>query len=188
METEANSRTGKTVADLELIVKKLSEDLKEKESLLDNFMEVAYKQSQHISTLTTLQDTAVWDPTSLPGPSSSTPHNRPSWDDVTLIHWRLTSLLPSPALLLPVHRAAVNRSAQGLLHLSPQAAKRGGLQAREALLTQREILPQAPAQPVNRASSSQHSAQHSSEHRLTSEGFFLPRHCTDSPCDSRYIR
>ncbi|KAK7918662.1 hypothetical protein WMY93_009946 [Mugilogobius chulae] len=45
---------------------------------------VAYKQSQHISTLTTLQDTAVWDPTSLPGPSSSTPQQQTKLDDVVV--------------------------------------------------------------------------------------------------------
>ncbi|KAK7878736.1 hypothetical protein WMY93_030975 [Mugilogobius chulae] len=82
MDTEETSVQNQRLADLESTVKRLSEDLIQKQTLLEHFMDIAAKQSQQISSLSALQDTAVWDPLSCPRPSScSTPVNR-SWAEV----------------------------------------------------------------------------------------------------------
>lgn len=49
MDIEAPLRLKQAVADLEMTIKKLSEDLKEKESLLEHFMELAYGSSPSTS-------------------------------------------------------------------------------------------------------------------------------------------
>lgn len=76
----------KTINSLRLNNQRLSKELKGKEKLLQHFMEVAYKQSQQISTMNlALNDTIIWDPLTCPRPSScSTPNptNQSSWVDV----------------------------------------------------------------------------------------------------------
>lgn len=80
-------KANKTIANLKEDIKKLSEQLRLKDDLLTQAMEVACQQSQQLSVTAALQDTAVWDPLSSLRPSSySTPNNgnRSSWVDVVV--------------------------------------------------------------------------------------------------------
>ncbi|KAK7885906.1 hypothetical protein WMY93_025527 [Mugilogobius chulae] len=82
MDAEETLGQNLRIADLESTVKRLLEDLQQKQTLLEHFMDIAAKQSQQLSSLSALQDTAVWDPLSCPRPSScSTPVQR-SWAEV----------------------------------------------------------------------------------------------------------
>lgn len=82
----------------------LKEELQKKDSLLSSFMEVASGQAKRIASLTAevvsgkakgiasrtaaIQDTALWDPSTCPRPSScSTPNHRSSWAEV-VVHGR----------------------------------------------------------------------------------------------------
>ena len=78
------------IASLKHKNRRLSDELKDKNKLLNHFMDIAQKQSQQISFMNAaLDDTAVWDPLTCPRPSScSTPTPAPvngtSWVDVVV--------------------------------------------------------------------------------------------------------
>lgn len=66
------------ITDLELQVRRLSDELKKKESIITKLMDVASEQHKKIASLnSTLLDTVIWDPHTSPSPSCSTPrqHN-----------------------------------------------------------------------------------------------------------------
>ena len=56
-------KANKKIADLKEDIRRLSDELKMKDSLLSSFMEGVSKQSKQITSLnTTIQDTVKWDP------------------------------------------------------------------------------------------------------------------------------
>ncbi|KAL7407287.1 hypothetical protein ABVT39_006245 [Epinephelus coioides] len=79
-------KANKTITDLKEDIRRLSDELKNKESLLASCLDMAHEQSLRIVSLTTaLQDTAPWDPSTCPRPSScSTPHHQSSWAEVAV--------------------------------------------------------------------------------------------------------
>lgn len=78
------TRANKKIADLKEDIRRLSDELLRKDSLLSSFMDVAHGQSKQLASLSAaLQDTVAWDPATCPRPSScSTPNNQSSWADV----------------------------------------------------------------------------------------------------------
>ncbi|KAE8280181.1 hypothetical protein D5F01_LYC22323 [Larimichthys crocea] len=77
-------KANKKIAYLKDDIRRLSDELLKKDSLLSSFMDVALQQSKKLASLsTTLHDTVVWDPATCPRPSScSTPNHQSSWADV----------------------------------------------------------------------------------------------------------
>ncbi|XP_030290867.1 uncharacterized protein LOC115592365 [Sparus aurata] len=79
-------KANKKIADLKEDIRRLSNELKKKDSLLSSFMEVASEQSKQITSLnTTIQDTVKWDPVAnLRLSSCSTPNHQESWAEVVV--------------------------------------------------------------------------------------------------------
>ena len=86
---EANKR----IADLKKDIRRLSDELQEKESLLSDFMTrlpqvssfvVAEHSKKFASISAALQETAVWDPSACSRPSCSTPNHGLSWTEVVV--------------------------------------------------------------------------------------------------------
>ena len=77
-------KANKKIADLNEDIRRLSDELKKKDSLLSSFKEVASEQSKQITSLnTTIQDTVKWDPiANLRLSSCSTPNHQESWAEV----------------------------------------------------------------------------------------------------------
>ena len=113
---EANKR----IADLKKDIRRLSDELQEKESLLSDFMTrlpqvssfvVAEHSKKFASSTAALQDTAVWDPSacSRPSrPSCSTPTHGLSWTEVVVHgHKRVPDGSASPSSLSLSNRYAV---------------------------------------------------------------------------------
>lgn len=73
-------------------------------------MEVAHGQSQRIASLTAaIQDTALWDPSTCPRPSScSTPNIHSSWDEVEVHGQKRDSEKTIPRLNLSNRYAALS--------------------------------------------------------------------------------
>ncbi|CAL8234635.1 unnamed protein product [Arctogadus glacialis] len=69
-------------------IRQLSDELRNKESLLASFMDLAADQKKQIASLSAaFQDTVVWDPltSTCHRPSScSTPNRHPSWTEVVI--------------------------------------------------------------------------------------------------------
>lgn len=85
----------KKIADLKKDIRRLSEKLKEKDSLLTGFVDVASVQAKRIACLNTnviIQYTVLWDPSTLPQPAL-----QPRWP-------QLRFQLPPEGL--PTHRWA----------------------------------------------------------------------------------
>lgn len=76
----------KKIADLKEDIRRLSDKLGKKDSLLSSFMEVASSQFKRIASLTTtLHDTIPWDPAAGSRPSScSTPSCQSLWAEVVV--------------------------------------------------------------------------------------------------------
>ncbi|KAE8295960.1 hypothetical protein D5F01_LYC04707 [Larimichthys crocea] len=93
----------KTITNLREDNRRLSDELKNKTSLLSTCVEVAHEQSLRISSLTAaLQDTWHWDPTTCPRPSlCSTPVRPPPWTEVACGRGKpVAASLPSRCLEL----------------------------------------------------------------------------------------
>ncbi|KAI4811408.1 hypothetical protein KUCAC02_014318 [Chaenocephalus aceratus] len=77
-------RANKQITDLKEDIRRLSDKLKEKESLVSSLMEVASVQSKQLASfIATIHDTVLWDPSSCPRPSDcSTPGHQQSWSEV----------------------------------------------------------------------------------------------------------
>ncbi|KAF3832164.1 hypothetical protein F7725_025829 [Dissostichus mawsoni] len=77
-------RANTQITDLKKDIRRLSDELKEKDSLVSSLMEVASVQSkQLVSFSATIHDTVLWDPSTCPRPSdSSTPGHQQSWSEV----------------------------------------------------------------------------------------------------------
>ncbi|KAF3856825.1 hypothetical protein F7725_017548 [Dissostichus mawsoni] len=70
------NRANTQITDLKKDIRRLSDELKEKDSLVSSLMEVA-------SVHATIHDTVLWDPSTCPRPSdSSTPGHQQSWSEV----------------------------------------------------------------------------------------------------------
>ena len=76
------------IANLKKDIRQLSDELRNKESLLASVMDLAADQSKQIASLSAaFQDTVVWDPltSTCHRPSScSTPNRQPSWTEVVI--------------------------------------------------------------------------------------------------------
>ncbi|KAF3837724.1 hypothetical protein F7725_009492, partial [Dissostichus mawsoni] len=108
-------RANTQITDLKKDIRRLSDELKEKDSLVSSLMEVASVQSkQLVSFSATIHDTVLWDPSTCPRPSdSSTPGHQQSWSEVvrrSLLNWetppprlhlqnRFTTLSDDPLML-----------------------------------------------------------------------------------------
>ena len=77
-------KANKKIADLKEDIRRLSDELKKKDSLLSSFMEVASEQSKQMTSLnTTIQD--IRDPVAnLRLSSCSTPNHQESWAEVVV--------------------------------------------------------------------------------------------------------
>ncbi|KAL3043335.1 hypothetical protein OYC64_003244 [Pagothenia borchgrevinki] len=77
-------RANTQITDLKKDIRRLSDELKEKDSLVSGLMKVASVQSkQLVSFSATIHDTVLWDPSTCPRPSdSSTPGHQQSWSEV----------------------------------------------------------------------------------------------------------
>ncbi|KAI4802865.1 hypothetical protein KUCAC02_006436 [Chaenocephalus aceratus] len=77
-------RANKQITDLKEDIRRLSDKLKEKESLVSGLMEVASVQSKQLASFSaTTHDTVLWDPSTCPRPSDcSTPGHQQSWSEV----------------------------------------------------------------------------------------------------------
>ncbi|CAL8295906.1 unnamed protein product [Merluccius merluccius] len=73
-------------ADLEDDIRRLSNELRKKDSLLSSYFDVAASQSVKLASLSTaLQDTVGWHPSICPQPSAcSTPNHESSWSEVVI--------------------------------------------------------------------------------------------------------
>ena len=75
----------KTITNLREDIRRLSDELRRKDELLSNFMDVVTKQCVKLSSLSAaLQETAVWDSQSCPQPSCSTPKHEAPWTEVVI--------------------------------------------------------------------------------------------------------
>lgn len=71
------------ITDLQEEIRRLSDELLVKKSLLANIMDVATGQSKRIASLSAaLQDTVLWDPSTDPRQAASTPYNDEAWTEV----------------------------------------------------------------------------------------------------------
>ncbi|KAF3845871.1 hypothetical protein F7725_002949 [Dissostichus mawsoni] len=77
-------RANKQITDLKEDIRRLSDELKEKDSLVSSLMEVASVQSKQLASFSaTIHDTVLWDPSTCPRPSDcSTPGHQQSWSEV----------------------------------------------------------------------------------------------------------
>ena len=85
-QTAMLQKANKTITDLKEDIRRLSDELKKKDTLLTSYMDAAAGQSSRLATLgatlTALQDTVPWDSSSLPQPSCSTPNGDRLWSTV----------------------------------------------------------------------------------------------------------
>ncbi|KAE8289518.1 hypothetical protein D5F01_LYC11220 [Larimichthys crocea] len=102
-------KANKKIADLKDDIRRLSDELLKKDSLLSSFMDVALQQSKKLASLsTTLHDKVAWDPTTCPWPSScSTPNHQSSWADVVARNRKRNS----SGAVSPPHPSLSNRYA-----------------------------------------------------------------------------
>lgn len=79
-------KANKKIADLKDDIRRLSHELRKKDSLLSSYMDVAASQSKKLASLSVaLQDTVAWDPSICPQPSScSTPNHESPWTEVAV--------------------------------------------------------------------------------------------------------
>ncbi|XP_024128430.1 uncharacterized protein LOC112146695, partial [Oryzias melastigma] len=79
-------QTSAIITDLKEDIRRLKAELEMKDALLSKFMEVSFVQSKRLTSLSAaLQDTAPWDPSTCPRPSSfSTPKQRSLDEDVVV--------------------------------------------------------------------------------------------------------
>nr|XP_033502105.1 uncharacterized protein LOC117269286 [Epinephelus lanceolatus] len=79
-------KANKKIADLKDDIRRLSHELRKKDSLLFSYMDVAASQSIKLASLSVaLQDTVAWDPSICPQPSScSTPNHESPWTEVAV--------------------------------------------------------------------------------------------------------
>lgn len=88
----------KKIADLEDDVRRLSNELRTRDLLLTSYKDLAFGQFKQISSLgPAWQDTAPWDSSICPQPSSSsTPIVRPSWSEVVVRGRRESPTVAAP--------------------------------------------------------------------------------------------
>ncbi|CAL8338325.1 unnamed protein product [Boreogadus saida] len=102
-----------TIANLKKDIRRLSDELHNKESLLASVMDLAADQSKQIASLSAaFQDTVVWDPltSTCHRPSScSTPNRQPSWTEVVIRGCKSgPDGAPTPPLVLSNQYAALS--------------------------------------------------------------------------------
>ncbi|CAL8378187.1 unnamed protein product [Boreogadus saida] len=100
------------IANLKKDIRRLSDELRNKESLLASVMDLAADQSKQIASLSAaFQDTVVWDPltSTCHRPSScSTPNRQPSWTEVVVRGCKSgPDGAPTPPLVLSNQYAAL---------------------------------------------------------------------------------
>ncbi|KAM4537037.1 peroxisomal acyl-coenzyme A oxidase 3-like [Odontesthes bonariensis] len=75
--------TNKDITNLKEDIRKLSDELKSKNEMLNSLLDLDHQQSMHIASLkTALQDTVLWDPGTSPRPSSSSTPRHTLWSEV----------------------------------------------------------------------------------------------------------
>ncbi|CAK6969930.1 uncharacterized protein LOC115592365, partial [Scomber scombrus] len=105
----------KNISDLKEDIRRLSDELQTKESLLSNYMDVASVQSKEITSLSTiLWDTVAWDPAAGPQLSSCSTPKQPPWTEVA-VRGRKRDLTASPPCLNLSNRFTA-LSADNLVH------------------------------------------------------------------------
>ncbi|KAL7382253.1 hypothetical protein ABVT39_019537 [Epinephelus coioides] len=79
-------KANKKISDLKDDIRRLSHELRKKDSLLSSYMDVAASQSIKLASLSVaLQDTVAWDPSICPQPPScSTPNHESPWTEVAV--------------------------------------------------------------------------------------------------------
>ncbi|KAL7403184.1 hypothetical protein ABVT39_025977 [Epinephelus coioides] len=72
-------KANKKISDLKDDIRRLSHELRKKDSLLSSYMDVAASQSIKLASLSVaLQDTVAWDPSICPQPPSCSTPNHPN--------------------------------------------------------------------------------------------------------------